>query len=65
MAKRRKRRKWSCDEKRMICAQSVVSDVAVARRYDSDAVNSSRKLFCHRAQLSVVAPGRVCWHIFW
>ena len=40
MAKRRKRRKWSDDEKRMICAQTVVSAVSVAqvaRRYDLNA----------------------------
>lgn len=41
MAKlRRKRRKWSDDEKRMICAQTVVPDVSVAqvaRRYDLNA----------------------------
>ena len=40
MAKRRKRRKWSDDEKRMICAQTVVPGVSVAqvaRRYDVNA----------------------------
>ena len=40
MAKRRKRRKWSDDEKRMICAQTVVPGVwvaQVARRYDVNA----------------------------
>lgn len=40
MAKRRKRRKWSDDEKRMICAQAVVPGVSVAqvaRRYDLNA----------------------------
>ena len=40
MAKRRKRRKWSDDEKRMICAQTVVAGVSVAqvaRRYDLNA----------------------------
>ena len=40
MAKRRKRRKWSDDEKRMICAQTVVPGVSVAqvaRRYDLNA----------------------------
>ncbi len=40
MAKRRKRRKWSDDEKRMICAQTVVPSVSVAqvaRRYDLNA----------------------------
>lgn len=40
MAKRRKRRKWSNDEKRMICAQTVVPGVSVAqvaRRYDLNA----------------------------
>ncbi len=40
MAKRRKPRKWSDDEKRMICAQTVVSGVSVAqvaRRYDLNA----------------------------
>ena len=40
MAKRRKRRKWSDDEKRMICAQTVVPCVSVAqvaRRYDLNA----------------------------
>ena len=37
MAKRRKRRKWSDDEKRMICAQARMAGVSVAqvaRRYD-------------------------------
>ena len=40
MAKRRKRRKWSDDEKRMICAQTSLSGVSVAqvaRRYDVNA----------------------------
>ena len=40
MAKRRKRRKWSDDEKRVICAQTVVPGVSVAqvaRRYDLNA----------------------------
>lgn len=40
MAKRRKRRKWSDDEKRMICAQTRfpgVSVAQVARRYDVNA----------------------------
>lgn len=40
MAKRRKRRKWSDDEKRMTCAQTVVAGVSVAqvaRRYDLNA----------------------------
>ncbi|MEM1364048.1 MAG: transposase [Pseudomonadota bacterium] len=40
MAKRRKRRKWSDDEKRMICAQTVFAGVSVAqvaRRYDLNA----------------------------
>ena len=40
MAKRRKRRKWSDDEKRMICAQTRFSGVSVsqvARRYDVNA----------------------------
>lgn len=40
MAKRRKRRKWSDDEKRMICAQTAVTGVSVAqvaRRYDLNA----------------------------
>ena len=40
MAKRRKRRKWSDDEKRMICVQTVVPGVSVAqvaRRYDVNA----------------------------
>ena len=40
MSKARKRRKWSDDEKRMICAQTVVPGVSVAqgaRRYDSNA----------------------------
>ena len=40
MAKRRKRRKRSDDEKRMICAQTVVPGVSVAqvaRRYDLNA----------------------------
>ena len=40
MVKRRRRRKWSDDEKRMICAQTRVSGVSVsqvARRYDVNA----------------------------
>lgn len=40
MAKRRKRRKWSDDEKRMICAQTTVPGVSVAqvaRRFDLNA----------------------------
>ncbi len=40
MAKRRKRRKWSDDEKRMICAQARMPGVSVAqvaRRYDVNA----------------------------
>lgn len=40
MAKRRKRRKWSDDEKRMICAQTRFPGVSVsqvARRYDVNA----------------------------
>lgn len=40
MAKQRKRRKWSDDEKRMICAQARMSGVSVAqvaRRYDVNA----------------------------
>ena len=40
MAKRRRRRKWSDDEKRMICAQTQVPGVSVsqvARRYDVNA----------------------------
>ena len=40
MAKRRKRRNWSDDEKRMICAQTRVAGVSVsqvARRYDVNA----------------------------
>ena len=40
MAKRSKRRKWSDDEKRMICAQTRVRGVSVsqvARRYDVNA----------------------------
>lgn len=40
MAKRRKRKKWSDDEKRMICTQTVVpgdSATQVARRYDLNA----------------------------
>lgn len=40
MSKRRKRRKWSDDEKRVICAQTVVAGVSVAqvaRRYDLNA----------------------------
>lgn len=40
MAKRRRRRKWSDDEKRMICAQARMAGVSVAqvaRRYDVNA----------------------------
>ena len=40
MAKRRKRRKWSDDEKRMICGQARMPGVSVAqvaRRYDVNA----------------------------
>ena len=40
MAKRGKRRNWSVDEKRMICAQTRVRGVSVsqvARRYDVNA----------------------------
>jgi len=40
MAKRRKRRKWSDDENRMICAQARMPGVSVAqvaRRYDVNA----------------------------
>ena len=40
MAKRRRRRSWSEDEKRMICAQTRVPGVSVAqvaRRYDVNA----------------------------
>ena len=40
MAKRRKRRKWSDDEKRIICAQARMPGVSVAqvaRRYDVNA----------------------------
>lgn len=40
MAKRRKRRKWSDDEKRMICTQTCLPGVSVAqvaRRYDVNA----------------------------
>ena len=40
MARRRKRRVWSDDEKRMICAQTRVRGVSVsqvARRYDVNA----------------------------
>ena len=40
MAKRRKRSKWSDDEKRMICAQTCLPGVSVAqvaRRYDVNA----------------------------
>ena len=40
MAKRRKGRSWSHDEKRMICAQTRVPGVSVsqvARRYDVNA----------------------------
>jgi len=40
MAKRRKRRKWSDDEKRMTCAQARMPGVSVAqvaRRYDVNA----------------------------
>ncbi len=40
MAKRRKRRKWSDDEKCMICAQTCLPGVSVsqvARRYDVNA----------------------------
>lgn len=40
MAKRRKRRKWSDDEKRMICAQTCLPGISVsqvARRYDVNA----------------------------
>ena len=40
MAKRRRRRTWSDDEKRMICAQTRVRGVSVsqvARRYDMNA----------------------------
>ena len=40
MAKRRKRRNWSDDEKRMICAQTRLPGVSVsqvARRYDVNA----------------------------
>ncbi len=40
MSKRRRRRKWSDDEKRMICAQARMPGVSVAqvaRRYDVNA----------------------------
>ena len=40
MAKRRKRRKWSDDEKRMICGQTRLPGISVAqvaRRYDVNA----------------------------
>jgi transposase len=40
MAKRRRRRKWSDDEKRMICGQARMPGVSVAqvaRRYDVNA----------------------------
>jgi transposase len=40
VAKDRKRRIWSDDEKRMICAQTRVAGVSVsqvARRYDANA----------------------------
>ncbi|MFQ5623043.1 MAG: transposase [Paracoccaceae bacterium] len=40
MAKRRRRRKWADDEKRMICAQARMPGVSVAqvaRRYDVNA----------------------------
>ncbi|NSY41612.1 transposase, partial [Leisingera sp. ANG59] len=40
MAKRRRRRNWSEDEKRMVCAQTRVPGVSVAqvaRRYDVNA----------------------------
>ena len=40
MAKPRKRRKWSNDEKRRICAQTIVRGVSVAQvalRYDLNA----------------------------
>ena len=40
MAKRRRRRKWSDDEKRMICTQAVIAGVSVAQvaqRYDLNA----------------------------
>ena len=40
MATRRKRRKWSDDEKRMICAQTRLPGISVAqvaRRYDVNA----------------------------
>ena len=40
MAKRRRRRKWSDDEKRMMCGQTVVASVSVAQvaqQYDLNA----------------------------
>ena len=40
LAKRRKRRKWSDDEKRMICGQTCLPGISVsqvARRYDVNA----------------------------
>lgn len=40
MSKRQRRRKWSADEKRMICAQARLAGISVsqvARRYDVNA----------------------------
>jgi transposase-like protein len=70
VAKRRKRRVWTSDEKRMVCAQTRVPGVSVsqvARRYDVNA----NLVFTGRLHLKEIvrfftdgcgtAAGRMLW----
>jgi transposase len=64
LAKRRKRRVWSDDEKRMICAQTRVPGVSVsqvARRYDVNANQVFNWLKDPRFSSDEDAEGQACF----
>ena len=64
MATRRKRRVWSDDEKRMICAQTRVPGVSVsqvARRYDVNANQVFNWLKDPRFSSDESAEGQACF----